>query len=93
MRDPRIISFIARSERRREILNLLRGERIGQPTIMEKTGMYKGPVSRTLKELLKQKLIICENPEDRSFKFYKISNKGKKVLEEIKNIRFPSRKQ
>ena len=46
----------------------------------------KSMLSRTLKELLEQKLIICENPEDRSYKFYKISKKGKGVLEEVENI-------
>ena len=86
MVEARLIAFIARSERRKEILKLLRGERIGQPTIMKKTNMYKSHVSRTLKELLEQKLIICENQEDRSFRFYKISKKGKDVLEETENI-------
>ena len=86
MVEAKLIAFIARSERRNEILNLLRGERMGQPTIMKKTSMYKGHVSRTLKELLEQKLIICENPEDRSFKFYKISKKGRDVLKEVENI-------
>ena len=75
MVEARLISFVARSDRRKEILKILENERIGQPVIMKKTGMYKGHISRTLKELLEQKLIICENPEDRSFKFYKISKK------------------
>ena len=72
--------------KKKEILNILEEERSSQSAIMKKTGMYKGHISRTLKELLKQKLIICENPEDRSFKFYKISKKGRDVLEEIENI-------
>jgi len=86
MVEARLIAFIARSERRKEILNLLSGERMGQPTIMRTTSMYKSHVSRTLKELLEQKLIICENPEDRSFKFYRISRMGRNALKEIENF-------
>jgi len=59
---------------------------MGQPTIIKKISMYKSHISRTLKEPLEQKLIICENPEDRSFKFYKISKKGKDVLREVIEI-------
>ena len=84
--EARLISFVARSDRRREVLEILSKERISQPAIMKKTEMYKGHVSRTLKELSEEKLIICENPEDRSFKFYKTSKLGKDVLKEIEEI-------
>jgi|TARA_Y100000310_G_scaffold339521_1_gene432441 DNA-binding MarR family transcriptional regulator len=55
--------------------------------IEKETKMYKSHVSRTLKELRKKKLIKCMNPKDRNFKFYKITNLGKKVLEEILKIK------
>ena len=51
-----------------------------QPEIMKSTGLYKSHTSRVIKELLDEKLIICKNPEDREFKFYKISVLGKKIL-------------
>jgi len=86
MVEAKLIAFIARSNRRKEILETLNKGRMSQSAIMKKTGMYKGHISRTLKELSEQKLIICENPEDRSFKFYKISKKGRDVLGEVKNI-------
>lgn len=86
MVEAKLIAFIARSNRRKEILELLGNGRISQSTIMKKTGMYKGHISRTLKELLDYKLIRCENPEDRSFKFYKIEKKGIKILKEIENL-------
>jgi len=86
MVEAKSIAFIARGIRRKEVLELLKKGRLSQSAIMKKTGMYKGHTSRTLKEMTTQKLIICENPEDRSFRFYKISKKGRDVLEEVKNI-------
>jgi predicted transcriptional regulator len=87
MVEANLISFVARSERRKEILNLLKTERKSQPSIMNQTKMYKAHTSRALKELSEKKLIICENPSDRSFKFYKITRKGIEVLKEINQLR------
>ena len=84
MSNPKTISFIARSKRRTEILKLLSKKEKSQSEIMKTTKMYKSHTSRTLKELLRKKLIICINPEDRAFRFYKITSSGKKTLEEVK---------
>ncbi len=86
MSNPKIISFVARSKRRIEVLKLLLNGKKSQPEIMKTTNMYKAHTSRTLKELLERKLIVCRNPEDRSFKFYRITPLGKKVLGEVNNI-------
>lgn len=86
MGNPKIISFIARSKRRIEVLKLLSNGEKSQPEIMKTTKMYKAHTSRTIKELLEKKLIVCKNPEDRTFKFYKITALGKKVLREVNNI-------
>jgi len=86
MINPRIIGFAARGKRRTEVLKLLSGGEKSQLEIMKTTNMYKTHTSRTLKELLERKLIVCRNPEDRSFKFYKITALGKKVLGEVNNI-------
>ena len=86
MGNPKIISFIARSKRRLEILKLLSEKEISQPEIIKITKMYKSHVSRTINELLEKKLIICRNPEDRVFKFYKITASGRKILKDIKEL-------
>ncbi len=86
MGNQSIISFIARSKRRLEILKLLVEKEKSQPEIMKMTKMYKSHTSRTIKELLEKKLIICRNPEDRVFRFYKITAPGKKTLKEIEDI-------
>lgn len=84
--NPSLISFIASSKRRLEILNLLNKKLTSQPEITKSTGMYKAHASRTLKELLEKRLIICRNPENRAFKFYKITTIGKRTLKEVENI-------
>lgn len=82
-----LIGFVARSKRRKETLKLIfKKHRLSQPEIMKELNQYKSHNSRTLKELNDKGLISCVNPEDRSFKFYKITPFGKKVLEEIKKI-------
>ena len=83
MSNPKAISFIARSKRRLEILKLLYEKEKSQPEIMKITKMYKSHTSRIINELLDKKLIICRNPEDRVFKFYKITALGKKILKEV----------
>lgn len=86
MGNSKKISFIVRSKRRIEILRLLvKGEK-SQSEIMKITKMYKAHTSRTIKELLEKKLVICTNPGDRVFKFYKVTFLGKKVLMEVEKF-------
>ena len=86
MANPRLISFIARSKRRLEILKLLEEHELSQVKLTKLTKMYKGHTSRTLKELSEKKLVICTNPDDRSFRAYKITRKGKEILKQTKAI-------
>lgn len=83
---PSLISFVAGSKRRQQVLELLKDKKISQPEIKKLTGMYKTHTSRTLNELTEKELIDCLNPKDRSFKFYKITPKGKKIMDEVKRI-------
>jgi predicted transcriptional regulator len=53
---------------------------------MKITKMYKSHTSRALKELVHKKLIICKNPSDRAFKFYKITSFGNKILNEVEKL-------
>jgi len=87
MVDIRLISFVARGKRRKETLSLIsEHQRISQSEIMRKLKQYKSHNSTTIKELTENGLITCINPEDRSFKFYKITKKGKDVLKEALRI-------
>ncbi|MBI2580709.1 winged helix-turn-helix transcriptional regulator [Candidatus Woesearchaeota archaeon] len=84
--SPRLISFIARGKKRREILAMLCQKPMSQPEIAKAAGMYKSHASRTLKELSQKKLIVCLNPKDRAFKFYKASSLGNKAVKEVDKV-------
>lgn len=87
MADPKLISFVARAKRRKETLILLsKKEILSQPEIMRTLKQYKSHNSTTIKELKEKSLIVCVNPEDRAFKFYKITKKGKDTLKEALRI-------
>ncbi|MFA4960082.1 MAG: MarR family winged helix-turn-helix transcriptional regulator [Candidatus Pacearchaeota archaeon] len=86
MGDSSLISYVARGQRRLELLELLNERERSQVELMKTTGMYKAHTSRALKELIEKKLIVCKNPGDRVFKFYKITKKGKDVLKEAKKL-------
>lgn len=75
-----LLSFIRRSKRRKEVLKLLLNQTSTATDIQKITGMYKGHVSRALLELKEQKLVECKNPNDRAFRYYKITAKGKRLL-------------
>jgi predicted transcriptional regulator len=86
MSDFTIISFIARSKNKLKILKILSKEEKSQVEIMKITKMYKSHTSRALKELVHKKLIVCKNPSDRAFKFYKITSFGNKILNEVEKL-------
>ena len=81
------IAFVLRAKNRIKILNALQGKELISKQIERATNMYKSHISRTLKELQSKELIICINPKDRNFKFYKLTPKGKQILKEIKKIK------
>ncbi len=86
MINPSLISFIARSKRRTEILIALKEKEITQPELRKKNNMYKSHISRSITELTTKKLIFCLNPKDREFKSYKITELGRKVINKVEQI-------
>ena len=84
--SPSLVSFIAISKRKKEILLILQEKSVSQPELKRLTSMYKAHISRNLKELANKKLIVCRNPKDRVFKFYRITPLGKKVIKEVQRI-------
>lgn len=44
---------------------------------------HRSSISRVLLELEKRGYAKCENPEDDKFRFYSITNKGRKVIDKI----------
>jgi predicted transcriptional regulator len=80
------LAFVLRAKNRVKVLESLKGEQLISKQIEQSTGMYKSHVNRALKELLARGLVICSNPSDRSFKFYKLTQKGSRILNKTKKI-------
>ena len=88
MEDMSIISFLARSNKRVQILkSLSQGDKI--PSFISKEiDDSSHHVSKYLTSLKEKGLIICLNEEDKRFRFYRITAKGKYYLEIFENKKF-----
>lgn len=78
-----MISFILRGERRRKILLSL-DKPMTPKEIAEKCKVSIHNVSKSLKELVDKDLIVCKNPQDKFYRFYEITKKGKDILSQLK---------
>ena len=82
-KDYTILSKLKRSNMRIDILKLL----IEPKTPVELAKLLKkhrGGVSRALLDMANDGLVECLNPKDPNYRFYKTTEKGKKILEDIK---------
>jgi len=86
MQNPSLIAFVLRAKNRIKIMQILKDNPKISSDIERETKMYKSHVSRALKELQKKRFIKCVNPNDRNFRFYKLTNTSKKVLLEVERI-------
>lgn len=86
--DMSIVSFLARSNKRVEILKSLdQGDKIPS-AISKEIGDSSHHVSKYLSSLKEKELVICLNDEDKRFRFYSITAKGKYYLEIIQNNQY-----
>ena len=79
------LNFIYRSKYRKKLLDLLDNPKT--PTqLKNETKIHFNLINRTLVELEKKGFVECLNHKQRMARFYKITNKGKKIRnEEIQN--------
>jgi len=83
MKNYSLFSFILRGERRKTILLCLDKPKIPKE-IAEECDVSIHNVSKSIKELLDKKLIICKNPEDKFYRFYELTKKGRNLINELK---------
>jgi len=83
--EKHLPSFVLRSKYRREVFfKLVEKPYQTQSQLLKETcATYRSHLSKTFKELLDEGLIECENPKEKTFKIYKVTNKSIKVKEEI----------
>jgi predicted transcriptional regulator len=79
------VSFIISSQYRRKVLEILENPKMPSK-ISKELNIDKAHISKTLKELEKEKLIKCLTPNSMKGKLYAITNYGKDILNETTNL-------
>ena len=83
--DMGIISLLARSKNRVKVLKTLdKGDSIPSK-ISKEIGDNSNHVSKYLKSLKEAELVTCLNEDDKRYRFYSITDKGKYYLDKIEN--------
>ena len=77
--DMSIISLLARSKKRVKVLKSLKKE----DKIPSKINDNSNHVSKYLKTLKEAELVECLNEEDKRYRFYSITDKGKYYLDKV----------
>lgn len=78
--------YIKLSPNRQKVIKLLSEEEILKPTeISKKVDIHVNTVSKSLKQLRENDLVYILNPESRRGRLYKLTEKGKKVSESLKD--------
>ncbi len=83
-----IISFLARSDKRVQILKSISQTAKIPSVISKEIGDSSHHVSKYLTNLKEKELVVCLNEEDKRFRFYRITAKGKYYLEIIEKKQF-----
>ncbi|MBI2631985.1 hypothetical protein HYW75_03205 [Candidatus Pacearchaeota archaeon] len=80
--------FLARSKLRIKVLQELDEKPQIASFLAKKIKKHREVVSRIFLDLQKRTLAICTNPKAPSFRHYKITDKGKITLKELRDLEF-----
>jgi len=81
--DMSIISLLARSKRRINVLKSLEKENKIPSKISKDINDNSNHVSKYLKTLKDAELVECLNEDDKRYRFYSITEKGKYYLDKV----------
>ena len=81
--DMSIISLLLRSKKRKKVLKSLENGNKIPSKISKEINDNSNHVSKYLKTLKEAKLVECLNEEDKRYRFYSITDKGKYYLDKI----------
>ncbi len=84
--DWNLISFITSGSLRFKLLTELLNKTYTPSQLSDKLKIPISHISSTLKELSENGLIDCLTPDRRRNKFFQITKKGEKILDEINKI-------
>ena len=83
--DMSIVSLLARSKKRVNVLKTLEHEDKIPSKISKEIGDNSNHVSKYLKTLKDAELVECLNEDDKRYRFYSITDKGKYYLDKVEN--------
>lgn len=83
MQKLELASFILRGKNRVKIMKSLEKGKLNTVEIRKNTNIHKSHLNRVLNELQGKKLIKNLTPKETYFRFYELTNLGRKVVEEI----------
>ena len=81
--DMSIISLLASSKKRVKVLKTLKNEDKIPSKISKEIDDNSNHVSKYLKTLKEAELVECLNEEDKRYRFYSITDKGKYYLDKV----------
>ena len=81
--DMSIISLLARSKKRIKVLKSIETENKIPSKISKDINDNSNHVSKYLKTLKEAELVECLNEEDKRYRFYSITDKGKYYLNKV----------
>ena len=81
--DMSIISLLTRSKKRIKVLKSLESENKIPSKISKDIDDNSNHVSKYLKTLKEANLVECLNEEDKRYRFYSITDKGKYYLDKV----------
>jgi DNA-binding PadR family transcriptional regulator len=76
--------FMARSKLRRDVLYKLNDKPQIASFLAKDMNKHRESISRVFLDLESKEIAKCSNPKSSNFRFYQITSKGKKLLDEIK---------
>ena len=77
-----LLAFIKNAPTREKVLKSFEGEDFLRPIeISEKTGLHRNNVSKKLKDLREHELVYVINPEYTTPRLYRLTEKGKNILQ------------
>lgn len=77
------IANLKRSKTKIEILKKLASKPMTPTELANSIKLHQSSVSRSIKQMEEQKLILCITPKQYNFRHYQITEKGKKLLKKI----------
>jgi len=82
MSEYDLIAYLRRSSIKVKLLKLL-GEPKTPTDLKKALGVHRESISRALLEMEKKELVVCVNPKQPNFRYYKATEKAKKILKKV----------